>query len=216
MSRMLDKHQARHNLTAVGLALVLGVPASCRADYLDGTGEAPYESCGYCHAYDGNASMPGYPHLSGQQPAYLVKQLHDYQDGHRNGDMNGTAELLSGPDIQVVADYFASQPRAPRILEVQPAPAMAQALKLFHNGDPARGISPCTSCHGPDGEGQGRYPGLVAQDETYLEQQLLAFKHGDRRNDLGGLMRTVARKLDTQEIRNLAALLARMGGGGQG
>lgn len=214
----MNQHTSRHPLphNRLGLLALLGALATAQADTIDTTGQAPYERCGYCHEYDGNAAMPGYPHLSGQRSEYMTKQLRDYRAGQRLGDMQGTAELLSDADIRAVVDYFTSQPRRPKALNAQPADSMAQARQLFRNGDTQRGITPCVSCHGPDGAGQGRFPGLAGLDPTYLKQQLLAFKRSERRNDLGGLMRTVAQKLDVTEINQLAEMLARLGSGVSG
>lgn len=184
--------------------------AGVNADTIDTAGQEPYEPCGYCHEYDGNATMPGFPTLAGQHKSYLVKQLRDFRVGKRNGTMQATAELLSDADIDSVASYFSTQVRRSKRLDPIPQAEMAHAQRLFRSGDQQRELPACISCHGPGAKGQGVYPSLLAQDPTYLEQQLLQFKQGKRSNDAGGLMSDVAAKLSRLEIRGLAALLARL------
>ena len=69
-------------------------------------------------------------------------------------------------------------------------------------GDPARGIAPCSACHGPGGYklGAPRWP----QHATYIESQLLAFAQGMRQNDISEQMRTIARQLTPEEMHAVA------------
>jgi mono/diheme cytochrome c family protein len=50
----------------------------------------------------------------------------------------------------------------------------------------ARGIAPCSACHG-------------------IESQLLAFAQGMRQNDISEQMRTIARQLTPEEMHAVAA-----------
>lgn len=197
---------ASHILLALSCAM-----AAVQADTIDTTGQEPYEPCGYCHEYDGNASMPGFPVLAGQHRAYLVKQLKDFRAGRRSGTMQGTAELLSDADIETVADYFSAQARRPKSLDPMPVAERDRALALYRHGDSRRELTPCISCHGPDAGGMLGYPALHGQDSRYLRQELAKFKSGVRRNDAGGLMSGIAAKLSETEIDALAELLSRMG-----
>ncbi len=51
-------------------------------------------------------------------------------------------------------------------------------------------------------------PGLRGQQRAYLEEQLQAFKSGQRRNDIGAQMRSIARRLGSDEIAGIAAYYA--------
>jgi mono/diheme cytochrome c family protein len=56
------------------------------------------------------------------------------------------------------------------------------AIRLVFAGDPARGIAPCSACHGPGGYKLGA-PALQQQRTTYIESQLLAFaQHAPERH----------------------------------
>lgn len=212
----LRHHKRRVHHAGVAALLVAASGAPLRADTIDTAGQAPWEPCGYCHEYDGNARMPGAPSLAGQHVPYLVKQLEDFRAARRTGTMQGTAELLSDADIAAVADYFNSQPLRPRPVDAMPAGELDVALRLYRFGDSDRELPACASCHGADARGLGRYPALRGQAPDYLGQELLRFKRGERRNDVGGIMSAVAAKLSAREIDLLAALLARMGQGVSG
>ena len=73
------------------------------------------------------------------------------------------------------------------------------AIRLVFAGDPARGIAPCSACHGPGGY-KLCAPALQHQRTTYIESQLLAFAQGMRQNDISGQMRTIARQLTPEAV----------------
>ena len=65
------------------------------------------------------------------------------------------------------------------------------ARNLIEVGSPMRSIASCAACHGPLGVTTGA-PELRGQQRAYLEQQMQAFKAGDRHNDISEQMRNVA------------------------
>ena len=77
-----------------------------------------------------------------------------------------------------------------------------------------RSIASCAACHGPLGVTTGA-PELRGQQRAYLEQQLQAFKAGNRRNDISEQMRSVARQLTGEEIAMLAAYYSSFAGAGR-
>ncbi|HEU0202599.1 MAG TPA: c-type cytochrome [Burkholderiaceae bacterium] len=182
-------------------------PVCAAADTIDTAGQAPHERCGYCHEADGNPRMDGFPRLAGQTTDYLSKQLRDFRSGRRTGTMNATAELLSDDDIEEVARYFNAQP--PRPIPIDLAAAQRHsASRLHREGDAARGIPACGSCHGAAAEGRGDVPRLAGQHAAYLKTQLRAFKRGARANDTGGVMRAVAKHATDAELDALAHYFA--------
>jgi hypothetical protein len=77
-------------------------------------------------------------------------------------------------------------------------------------GDPARGIAPCSACHGPGGYKLGA-PALQQQRTPYIERQLGAFAEGLRQNDISEQMRTVAKELTPEEMNAVAAFYGAQG-----
>jgi cytochrome c553 len=181
--------------------------ATAMAGTIDDSEQAPYEQCGFCHEYDGNSVMPGYPRLAGQKKAYLVKQLEDFRAGRRTGVMQGTAELLSDQDIETVAVYFSGQRVRGDNETAMSNEQKRLARRLIVRGDQARKVPPCLSCHGPGMFGSGDVPRLTGQHPKYLHKQLLAFRAGGRANDPAGQMRRIARELRDEEMEALAAYL---------
>ena len=76
---------------------------------------------------------------------------------------------------------------------------------MVTHGDPKRLLKACSSCHGRDGRGgQFDHPALSGQIKTYLVDSMLAFKEGDRTNDIYSRMRYVSEALTEAEIEALA------------
>lgn len=71
-------------------------------------------ACISCHGAE--APKPAYiPHLRSQHKRYLVKQLQDFKSGNRMNDRTKTmpviAKKLSDREIEILAAYYAGQPR---------------------------------------------------------------------------------------------------------
>lgn len=170
---------------------------------------ATTELCQECHALDGNSTAPATPKLAGQYSQYLVKQLADLKKGTRKHQtMNIIASSLDDADALDVAAYFASLKKmkgdAPRNLP--------KARALFENGDPARGVPSCVSCHGPDGKGLVTgttfNPVIGGQQHTYLRGQLISWKLGERSNSADGVMNRFVQPLSDAEIDELAEYIS--------
>ncbi|WP_428085904.1 c-type cytochrome [Candidatus Thioglobus sp.] len=71
----------------------------------------PYDAlgCAGCHGAGGKSSIPTYPSLNGQQAAYTVKQLKDFQSGARKDATMGAMAGLAAGQEQAIADYLAAQ-----------------------------------------------------------------------------------------------------------
>ena len=64
-------------------------------------------TCAVCHGIDGVAKNPEAPHLAGENPAYLIKQLRAFKNGERKHDqMSIIAEGLSDEDMANVAAWY--------------------------------------------------------------------------------------------------------------
>lgn len=70
--------------------------------------------CMACHGEDGIARDKDVPHLAGQNYAYLVKQLRDFQKGRRpHKEMRYMSRELSDGELDEIADFFSRLPRDP-------------------------------------------------------------------------------------------------------
>jgi len=74
-------------------------------------GKAKSVVCAACHGQNGLATIPTYPHLAGQNKAYLVSSLKAYKAKQRNGGMAAVMQAqaagLSDADIENLAEYYA-------------------------------------------------------------------------------------------------------------
>jgi len=164
--------------------------------------------CQECHGSDGMSNDERIPNHAGQYAGYLIKQLDNFQAGERkHPTMTIMAEDLTEADKADIAAYFASQ----KVMEGEPG-SDTSAKKLFLNGDSARDLPACVSCHGENGKGRVAdnvtYPVLGGQRRVYLRSQLVSWKLGERANSPGGVMNKVAKALTDDEMTALANYLA--------
>ena len=169
-------------------------------------------NCTACHGEQGISRSALYPSLAGMEATTIFKQLDDFRAGKRSsGVMSAIATALTTESSADVAAYFASQGDgmpAPQGHLLQTGHTFREndvAVRLVFAGDPARGIPPCTSCHGPSTIKLGA-PRLTSQHPAYIERQLGGFKEGLRRNDINEQMRTIASQLTATEMHALAEL----------
>jgi cytochrome c553 len=165
--------------------------------------------CAACHGADGNSPTSANPKLAGQIPEYVRKQLANFKsvDGKKaereSPVMGGMAAGLSSDDVRNVAAYFAAQ--APRPGAARNPETLPLGRKIWRGGDLARGVPACAGCHGAAGAGlPAQYPRLAGQYPEYVEGQLKAFRAGERRNDAGRMMQSIAAKMSDPEIRAVA------------
>lgn len=162
--------------------------------------------CSMCHGARGTASIgTGAPHLAGQSPSFLYKQLRDYKSGHRsNVIMTPLAGNLSDQDMRDLAAFYSVQTRDTLF---QHAGADQAVPRLASNGSPMRNIGACATCHNVRAA-RVATPILDGLPETYLHAQLEAFRTGRRANDINEQMRNAARQLTEQEVKVLAKYYA--------
>jgi cytochrome c553 len=96
-------------------------------------------------------------------------------------------------------DKKPAQPAAPKI-------DPAKGASLFTDGDNARGLPACVSCHGAGGNSTITVnPKLAGQHEGYLYKQLVDFSTAHRNQPV---MTTYAKLLTDEEKHNISAWLA--------
>lgn len=159
------------------------------------------DSCALCHGDRGQSRNAQYASLAGLPAAYIEAQLHAFAEGRRpSPQMGPLAAALSEEQIKSLAAYFSRQ--TPARVE---APAPDAALEqLGQDTVTAKG---CASCHGEGLAGGALGPRLAGQGEDYLLDQLLAFKHGQRK-DPSQAMNAMASLLSEEEIKATAHFLA--------
>jgi len=157
--------------------------------------------CQECHGVDGISSDPKIPDHAGQYAGYLIKQLNNFQLGERKHEvMTIMAEDLTATDMADIAAYFASQ----KVMQGDGDGDNSVGNNLFVNGDKARDIPACASCHGDKGKGRVAdnvtYPVIGGQRRIYLRTQLVNWKLGERTNSPNGIMNKIAKQLSDDEI----------------
>ena len=168
--------------------------------------EIAAETCAACHNPNGMSSDPAtMPSIAGQPAQAIYKQLWDMKNGARINDaMQPLVVDLNDAQIASLAAYYSKlKPRYSDIrLEREES---AETLKLVNEGDTARALPACRSCHDTRGGGPIEAPNLIGQYPSYTGIQLNAFAAADRRNDIYARMRTIAKKLTPAEVSALAA-----------
>lgn len=169
-----------------------------------GKGKADDARCLECHGVDGISINDKIPNHAGQYPAYLRKQLSNFQSGERRHEiMTIMAEGLDDTDKSDIAAYFATQ----KIMQGDGSGDKPLVKNLFINGDKSRDLPSCVSCHGDRGKGRIAnnvvYPVIGGQRAIYLRTQLIGWKLGDRSNSPGDVMNKVAKLLSEDEINAL-------------
>ncbi|MBL3558590.1 MULTISPECIES: c-type cytochrome [Marinobacter] len=172
-------------------------------------------TCASCHQSDGsgknNEQGEAWPRLAGLNAEYIAKQLQDYQSGAReNATMKSFANMLSDQQILDVARYYSEMSPTHDQGSTEASEAVLQrGQMLAERGDWSEYIVSCKSCHGPDNQGAGAvFPGIAGQHSRYIEAQLKAWQAETRKNDPQDLMGSIARRLNDEDIRAVAAWLA--------
>lgn len=171
----------------------------------------PAQVCVSCHGAQGQGLEVAGPKLAGLSASYMVKQIKLFQIGQRQSPlMQPMAMTVQGDNIQVAADYFASQVADDVTLRYRGDKVVIEdpAEKLAYQGDWARDIPACFTCHGPSGAGAELFPRLAGQQASYIKSQLEAWQKGTRKGDADNMMGNVASKLTATEINALAHYFA--------
>ena len=160
--------------------------------------------CASCHGPGGVSTSPLFPHLAGQREAYLVAQLKAYKAKTRieqdaRDYMWGMATLLEDPVIEGMARYYAAQ--KPGSGTPGDAQLVARGKLLYENGDAARHVAACSSCHGVAAEGNSIFPRLAGQHAAYVVRQLDVIQKGFRGSPV---MHGVIKDLDAQDMKAVA------------
>lgn len=174
--------------------------------------------CDACHGTNGNSETPEWPSLAGQTAAYLAKQMELFRTGARpSPEMQPIANTLTDADIVDLAAHYSAQ--TPVSGAASDESKLGEAL--YRDGDAARALAACSSCHGPTGAGNPVTgdPAVRGQQPVYTSRQLEAYAnrtrygsgmHDEQDNPNLAIMYEAAGKLTPEEIRSLAAYMYSM------
>ena len=169
-------------------------------------------ACAACHGKDGEglAKNEYYPRLAGKPTIYLHNQLLNFRDKRRESAiMNYMLAYLSDNYLLEIADHYAKlQPPYPAPSTRASAQDLARGGKLVNEGDPARKLPACTSCHGTSLTGlEPAIPGLVGLYPPYIVSQLGAWKDNKRHAMAPDCMHEVAKALTPDDVGAITAWL---------
>lgn len=110
MSLILKGKRMKKSLLAVSISLsLLAMAGNVQAASIK-AGQAKSATCAGCHGNKGNSLISMYPKLASQNEEYIIKQLHAFKDGSRNGPMMASmAAGLSDADIDDIAVFYETQ-----------------------------------------------------------------------------------------------------------
>ncbi len=193
----------------VVVAAGLMIPAIAMAAPGAAAPKAVTQLCATCHGPDGNGTTPpnpDFPKLAGSQPEYLSKQLKDFKSGKRKNEiMNAMVAALTPEDIQAISNYYSTQKAVPGTVK---APDRLPAGQKMHlDGNVESGVPSCAGCHEANAGGYKQFPRLAGQHSEYIYQQLKKFQTGERDNDKGLSMQSVAAKMSEAEMLAVAEYL---------
>ena len=173
-------------------------------------------ACATCHAridaHGNPVNDSFYPRLQGKPAGYLYHQLLNFRDGRRQYPlMSYLVEHLPDDYLREIAGHFAAMP--PTVLPPAPgaipAQARARGRQLIFEGDAARKIPACVSCHGARLTGvQPSIPGLLGLPRDYVNAQFGAWRNKVRRAHAPDCMAEITAKLSLDDVAAISGWLA--------
>jgi cytochrome c553 len=194
-------------ITALSIAAVTPAAFSQTSPSPSQQPPAAVQQCAACHGARGEGNPGGgFPRIAGQSQHYIVRQLESYANGsRRNAVMEPIAKGLSAQDRVAAAAYYAQLDAPPPQKPANASPAPERGSVLAMKGDNALRVQACANCHGPGGVGEPPlYPYLAGLDANYLTTAINEWRNGNRKNDAGSQMLTVARALGPDDIAAVA------------
>ncbi len=200
---MYDYYETSMKKIAILLSVFIVFPL-----YSSGNIEAGKEKstvCAACHGQKGISPNPIWPNLAGQHASYTLQQLKDFKEGKKRSNLSMTPIVadLTSDDMADLAEFYQHQPVAKGFASKE---NLKRGEILYRGGDFKKGITACIACHGPKGLGnaEAKFPLVTAQHAQYVVVQLQAFKDGMRKNDLNGIMRSIASRMSKEDMEAVA------------
>jgi cytochrome c553 len=169
-------------------------------------------ACSLCHGDKGEGLLKNeyHPRLAGKPTLYIYNQLANFRDKRREYPiMNYMVAFLSDAYLIEMAEYYSKlQPPFPPPTTRASAAELALGGKLVVEGDPARKLPSCISCHGKALTGlEPAIPGLLGLYPPYISAQLGAWKDNRRHAMAPDCMHDVAQLLTPADIGAITAWL---------
>lgn len=172
-------------------------------------------ACLSCHSVKERGDAY-FPRIAGKPAGYLYNQLRHFRDGHRHYPMmTYMVGNLSDAYLREIADYFASQhppypPAPPGSGSTASAAQVARGEMLVRQGDAAKQIPACVSCHGTALTGvEPSIPGLLGLPSDYINAQFGNWKNKSRRAAAPDCMATIASRLSDSDVAAISAWLSK-------
>lgn len=203
--------------TSLAALLLLASQAAPAAPLtsLPDTLEQRVAACLACH---GNQERNDayFPRIAGKPAGYLYNQLVNFRDGRRHYPMmTYMVEHLPDAYLREIAEYFASQhpayaPSTRGSADSATAAMLERGRQLVQQGDPARKIPACVSCHGAPLTGVApAVPGLIGLPPDYINAQFGAWRNRVRRAAAPDCMADIASRLSDTDVAALSGWLGR-------
>ena len=186
--------------------------ALAQATKVPDTVEQRLLGCALCHGEKGEGLLINeyYPRLAGKPTLYLYNQLLNFRDKRREYPiMNYMVAFLSDAYLFEIATHYSKlQPPFPKPSTRAGAAELALGGKLVNEGDAARQLPACTSCHGKALTGlEPAVPGLLGLYPPYIAAQMGAWKDNKRHAMQPDCMHDVAQTLTPADFSAITAWL---------
>ena len=161
--------------------------------------------CMQCHGEDGNSADSNIPKLSGQQAAYIVLAVTEFQSGIRvNPLMSGISNVVKNQqDLENIAAFFSAQPTMR---------GKGGESEQKREGEALFTTERCNYCHGDGGKRFAPFalspPVIGGQHKTYLIKAIKDIRDGKRPGDVYGLMVRILSTLSDKQIDAIAEYLS--------
>ncbi|RZS81617.1 c-type cytochrome [Pigmentiphaga kullae] len=205
------KYKILGGLAAMALSAPLSAQQSEKLE--PGTMAGRMAACTACHGEQGRAGPDGYyPRIAGKPADYLYNQLVYFRAGQRQyRPMQHLLENMSDEYLKQIAVWFSEQhppypdPKSSRL----PAATLEHGRRLVMEGDRARGVPACVSCHGQALSGVlPAVPALLGLPHDYLSSQFGAWTNGLRKAIAPDCMADIARRLTPEDVSAVAGWLS--------
>ena len=197
---------------AIWLALWCGASVAADAPQVPDTLEQRLLACALCHGDNGEGLVKNeyHPRLAGKPAQYLYNQLLNFRDKRREyALMNYMVAFMSDAYLREIAEHYSKlQPPFPKPSTRGSPQELALGGKLVNEGDPARKLPACTTCHGKALTGlEPAIPGLLGLYPPYIAAQMGAWKDNKRRAMSNDCMHDVAQLLTPTDFAAITAWL---------